>query len=333
MPKAGISLLSILALAALAPLQVSAQDWTQREYPGAPTNARGNIVAPYFDGYHQNPDGTYTLSFGFMNRNEEDLIEIPLGENNFIEPAMYDGVQPTSFPTVRYGGFGGPRERGAFAVVVPEDFEGDVWWTLTTNGYTTRVPGRITSPGPLIKGAYELSTTGMAEGSQRPIVKFEEDDPDFFGIRGIQHPEGYETSVGEPIEIELYAFDRGNRELRDVNMSLWKHQGPNGAEISFESLVELQPEAEPDRDNADVPPEFLNRARGNEQQPGPVEVGQAVRLPTEGPYANMGRFRATFDQPGQYLIRVRIDNFTSGDSSMGNQCCWSNAYVPVTVTQ
>ena len=33
-----------------------------------------------------------------MNRNDEDLIEIPLGENNFIEPAEYDGVQPTTLP-------------------------------------------------------------------------------------------------------------------------------------------------------------------------------------------------------------------------------------------
>jgi hypothetical protein len=56
-----------------------------------------------------------------------------------------------------------------------------------------------------------------------------------------------------------------------------------------------------------------------------------VRLPIEGPEANKGRFRASFDTPGEYLIRIRIDNFTTGDSSMGNQCCWSNGYVRVRV--
>ena len=67
--------------------------------------------------------------------------------------------------------------------------------------------------------------------------------------------------------------------------------------------------------------------------PGPVNIGQSVRLPTEGDDANMGSFRATFDTPGEYVIRIRIDNFTSGDSSPGNQCCWSNGYVRVRVEE
>ena len=41
---------------------------------------------------------------------------------------------------------------------------------------------------------------------------------------------------------------------------------------------------------------------------------------------------ATFGQPGEYLIRVRADNFGRVDSSAGDQCCWTNGYVKVTVT-
>ena len=75
-------------------------------------------------------------------------------------------------PVVRAQGlFGGPRERGAFGVVVPADFEGDVWWTVRTNGYETKVPGRLESPGQLITGAYELSTGPMAAGSMRHPVR------------------------------------------------------------------------------------------------------------------------------------------------------------------
>jgi hypothetical protein len=43
--------------------------------------------------------------------------------------------------------------------------------------------------------------------------------------------------------------------------------------------------------------------------------------------------RATFWAPGEYIIRLRVSNFSAPDSRFDNMCCWSNAYVPVTVTQ
>jgi len=308
-----------LTSTAIVPLSAAAQDWTRREYPLAPPNATGNFVAPYFDGFYQNPDGSYTLSFGFMNRNDEDLIEIPIGANNFIEPAEYDGVQPTTFPVVGYSGFGGPRERGAFGVVVPADLEGDVWWTLRTDGYETKVPGRLESPGPLIKGAYELSIGGMAAGSMRPAIQFGEDGPRVYGIEGVWAPDTLTTTVGEPVEVRFQAFDRGEREPVHVNLTLWKYQGPIGAEISFESLTEAPSDVEP-------------AGRGERPHgPGPVATGESVVIPREGQDANQGRFTATFDTPGQYVIRVRIDNFAAPDSQPGNQCCWSNGYVVVRV--
>lgn len=312
--------LGLVAVFGLLPLcGADAQDWTRREFPLAPPNATGNFVAPYFDGFYPNADGSYTLSFGFLNRNDSELIEIPLGANNFIEPTEYDGVQPTTFPVVGYSGFGGPRERGAFGVIVPADFEGDVWWTVRTNGYETRVPGRLESPGQLIKGAYELSTGPMAAGSMRPSIQFSESGPSVFGIEGIWHPDTLTTAVGEAVRVDFWTRDRGERELGFVNMTLWKHQGPVGGRIAFESLT-----AAPDG----VRPVRVGRPHG----PGPVEVGQSVLIPVDGPDAHRGRFTATFDQPGLYLVRIRIDNFSNDDSTPGNQCCWSNGYIAVRVT-
>jgi len=347
LPRLAIALSGVaVGLVALAPLPAESQDWTRREFPLAPTNSRGNFVAPFFDGWYENEDGTFTLSFGFMNRNDSDLVEIALGPDNFIEPAVYDGGQATSFPVVRYGGFGGPRERGVFGVVVPADFEGDVWWTLTTDGYTTKVPGRLESPGLIIKAAYELSRTPMARGSLRPRIRFSEDGPDVIGIEGMESSEALTTAVGEPIEVEFWAFDRGERDLRDVNMTLWKLQGPVGGEIAFESLVVLPPppEAAEARGGGGGAAASggtagrgggrgFGRGRSAPQEPGPVNIGQSVRLPTEGDDANMGSFKATFDTPGEYVIRIRVDNFTSGDSGPGNQCCWSNGYVRVRVIE
>lgn len=312
-----------LALAVLSASVQPALAQNVRDFPLAPTSTSGNFVAPYFDGFYQNPDSTWTLSFGFLNRNNEALIEIPVGPNNYMEPAEFDGMQATTFPVVFYAGFGGPRERGVFAVVVPKDFLGDVWWHLTSpNGYTTRVPGRLISPGAVIQGAYELSTGPQAAGSMRPAVRFSPDGEMGLGPLGIVHPETFGTTVGQPITVTAWVEDRGERELGTVRVSLWKHQGPVGAEIRFAFLVPRAPREGGVGGDA-APP----------QAPTPVAVGQSVRIPPAGEEANQATFTATFDAPGEYVIRIRVDNFGGGDSSPGNMCCWSNGYVRIVVTE
>jgi hypothetical protein len=39
---------------------------------------------------------------------------------------------------------------------------------------------------------------------------------------------------------------------------------------------------------------------------------------------------ATFQVPGEYLLRVQ-SNDTTGEGGGGFQCCWTNAYVKVAV--
>src|SRR5687767_8479979 len=39
----------------------------------------GQNVAPVYDGYEVNPDGTYSMWFGYFNRNHEEALEIPIG--------------------------------------------------------------------------------------------------------------------------------------------------------------------------------------------------------------------------------------------------------------
>jgi hypothetical protein len=112
-------------------------------------------------------------------------------------------------------------------------------------------------------------------------------------------------------------------------MTLWKHQGPVGGVIAFESLVET-PAAPADGGRGRGAGGGRGGRGGRPVGPGPVEIGQSVPLPITGPAANQGRFRATFDTAGEYMIRIRIDNF-GGDSAPGNQCCWTNGYVRVSV--
>jgi hypothetical protein len=43
------------------------------------------------------------------------------------------------------------------------------------------------------------------------------------------------------------------------------------------------------------------------------------------------RVMATFSAPGEYLINAQADNWRVPDSSSGDQCCWTNGYIRVTV--
>jgi hypothetical protein len=96
--------------------------------------ARGQDISPTFDGWEQNPDGTYTLHFGYFNRNTEEELDVPVGPDNSVEPGG-DRGQPTHFYA--------SRKWWVFKTVVPKDWpkEQRVVWTLTTYGKTSQAKG------------------------------------------------------------------------------------------------------------------------------------------------------------------------------------------------
>ena len=142
--------------------------------PLAPIPPKGEPVAPFFEGWYTNDDGTFTFSFGYFNLNTEEVLDIPLGPDNFIDPAEFDGMQPTHFPVTPR------RDRGVFSVTVPASFaDGDqrVVWTITSNGVTYPVPARVFSPalqldyGPRAMGVgppYRTLRSRRTGGSARP---------------------------------------------------------------------------------------------------------------------------------------------------------------------
>ena len=50
----------------------------------------GQDVVPSFDGWINNPDGSFTMVFGYMNRNYKEEPVIPPGVNNKLEPGAPD---------------------------------------------------------------------------------------------------------------------------------------------------------------------------------------------------------------------------------------------------
>ena len=302
-PVAGLA--AALIVCGVAPL--AAQPPIDRSWPSAPRE-RGGVgtgltVSPFFEGWYENPDGSYTLSFGFFNRNTEEVLQIPQGPANFIEPAAYDGRQPTLF-TPR-------RDTGIFTVTIPGDYardDGRVVWTLHTPGHDEphSVPGRAGVE------AYRLHYIPMAMGSLPPMLKLQEDGPELWGPMTLagdareastwasgQNPPGSITNplrmtatVGTPLALTVWVADRiapdAEREPVAGGARWFTHRGPALATFGEQPL-------EPDAD------------------------GRATTT-------------ATFSEPGEYLIRVRADNFNPVDSTTGDQCCWTNGYVAVTAS-
>lgn len=195
-----------------------------------PQYDRRQPVSPIFEGWSQNRDGTYTLSFGFFNRNAEEDIEIPLGPDNFIEPAEFDGQQPTSFPA----GLDQGRGWSVFAVVVSEDFTPSdrVVWSLTSKGRTYTVPGKIGIE------AYRLYRVDqpVGNGSMPPRVRFDQRGPEGLGHSGISSDTRLTTTVGDPLRVGVWAadnFQEGRRDAVPVELTWFKHQGPPEGSVVF----------------------------------------------------------------------------------------------------
>jgi hypothetical protein len=93
--------------------------------------ARGQNVSPAFEGWEENADGSFSMLFGYMNRNWEEEPDVPIGPDNNISPGDPDQGQPTHFQP--------RRNRFVFKVRVPKDWGNkELVWTLTTKGKTER---------------------------------------------------------------------------------------------------------------------------------------------------------------------------------------------------
>src|ERR1700694_5822428 len=91
----------------------------------------GQNTSPAFEGWEENPDGSFSMLFGYMNRNWEEEIDVPVGPENSLFPGDADQGQPTHFLP--------RRNRFVFKVRVPKDFgTKELIWTLTTKGKTEK---------------------------------------------------------------------------------------------------------------------------------------------------------------------------------------------------
>ena len=103
----------VTATPLLAQLPSNSRYANGQRMPLSPRPPSGEPIAPFFEGWYKNDDGTFTFSFGYFNLNTEEELDIPVGPDNFIEPAELDGDQPTHFTASPR------RNQGVFQVTVP----------------------------------------------------------------------------------------------------------------------------------------------------------------------------------------------------------------------
>jgi len=99
---------------------------------GQLTYARGQNVVAAFEGWERYPDGTIGMVFSYYNRNYEEVLDIPIGPDNSVEPGGPDQGQPTHFLPA--------RRRFVFVVKVPKDWDPKkrLVWALTIRGKTEK---------------------------------------------------------------------------------------------------------------------------------------------------------------------------------------------------
>jgi hypothetical protein len=113
---------------------------------------RGQDVGPTFDGWVRNPDGTFSLYFGYLNRNAAEELHVPVGPDNGIDGAKDLGQPSYFYPSGTRDAAGlldrdvtGRRRWWVFRVDVPKGWtERDrLVWTINSRGKKNQVAGWI----------------------------------------------------------------------------------------------------------------------------------------------------------------------------------------------
>ena len=186
----------------------------------------GQSASPSFEGWYPNADGTFSLSFGYFNRNYEQTLDVPIGPDNHFTPGPEDRGQPTHLLP--------RRQTGVFTVVVPADF-GDrtLTWSLTAGGETFAVPGHL-RPEWQIDALEEVTS-----GNRPPELSFDTGGGE---PRSGQGPGGVRRSLtataGVPMTLAIRVRDdrvqKQSLQGRPTRLGLaWsRYRGPGAVEIA-----------------------------------------------------------------------------------------------------
>jgi hypothetical protein len=262
----------------------------------------GQNVVPVYEGWETNPDGSFNMVFGYMNRNYEERVDVPIGPENSIEPGGPDQGQPAHFYP--------RRQQFVFKVKVPKDWgDKDLVWTLKSHGKEEKAYGSLT----LI---WQLSTLVYLEnrrGAGALTFPEEPNKPPSIEMIGSSQRTAV---VGEPITLGVEVSDDGypaqsrrrarsadsSRDgKRDSPQSLFNPQGP----VS-QAVVKLDP-------GVRLGVTWVVYRGGGESvtlDPMRVPVVSVDPSTPGAPGLLTGRAttKVTFSEPGAYTLRAYADD-------------------------
>ena len=287
-------------------------------FPSAqsPSYTRGQNVAPAYEGWEQAPDGTKYFVFGYMNRNWEEEIDIPVGADNGFSLGAADQGQPTHFLP--------RRNRFIFKVEVPAAFKekDELIWSLTAHGKTEKAYASL-RPDYIVDDVVKASETGaLGAGTSSPEVRA--NTPPTLKVEEIK---ARTIKVGEPLTIITQVKDDGVPKRRDPSRVAAAQA--RAAEQSTGSTT-------PTRNPSMVPPTritvgksvglhlswFLYRGPAGATvtfDPPQIKAWEDTRTGANSPWAPLwvapalpsdGKVpvQVTFSEPGTYVLRCRADD-------------------------
>jgi hypothetical protein len=270
------------------------------------TYSRGQTVAPAYEGWEVDAAGKKWFLFGYMNRNWEEEVDVPIGPDNVLEPGPADQGQPTHFLP--------RRNRFVFRIPVPDGFSDtdEVVWTLTTRGKTEKAYASLRIDyfvDPLV----EASERGaLGPGTSDPVVRSNQAPTlELEGKRELS------TKVGQPVTIVAKSTDEGipaphPRQAQAVffatSAGLPPGQAPNPAfipplQVTVDSATGLWVSCYQYRGAGKVefdPEQILvwEDSRNGANSPW-APTWMAPPPPADGKWVT----KVTFSQPGEYVLR------------------------------
>ena len=277
---------------------------------------RGQNIQPIFQGWSRNPDGSFEMHLGYLNRNYVEELHVPIGPDNRIEPGGPDRSQPTYFYTRAH--------RAIFSVTVPADWgEKRLVWTLTVHGKTEQAVAWLQPEWEIDPVSGGRNPSAEAASNQPPAISVD--------------PAG---TVTLPASLTLTAV------VTDDGLPVPRESTPRPRAIGQETPPLLQPRPGAAEAPTNVPGLNVN-PRGRQEHPQPPQgltvSYQVWRGPAgvafdpsfvevkEGRAVTMATFRA----PGTYVLRARASDGRLNISAAGNRsgaAKFTDIEVPLTVS-